>query len=515
MRNVLLVVLVGVVFCGALQPSAAQTPGPRYGGMLRAGMQTDPVGLDPHLTTATATRNMMENVYDTLVMINSQGRIVPGLAESWTASEDGLTWTFQIRRNVKFHNGRPMTADDVAYSINRIRDPNTKSPRAGDFAEVDSVAATGPYTVVFKLKRPFSPLLAKLALSTNVVVPKEVVQRDGDMNKDPVGTGPFRFVGYTPQQRLVLVRSGDYWEQDVTGRRLPYLDRIEFVFLPDAVARATALRAGSVDWIEYVPASEVKALQADPNVEVVGGLSANFRGLYMNNQVAPFDNVKVRQAMAWAIDKKEIVDTALFGVGGMVATGTVIPPGNFYTFARNPYEKADADRARRLLAEAGHPNGFDAELYVTSTYDFLRTPAELIQAQLGKAGIRLKLTAADWSVYLPTVFQKKYALTILGTSGQSDPDDFLYNNFRTGAGLNLVNYSDAQFDRLMDEGRAASAEAQRKRIYDQAQVRLLETVPMVFLFHSTQFEAVRRTVRGFEHWPNTSYLGLRRTWMAR
>lgn len=513
MRRLAFVVLVALLVAGGLQPSAAQT-GPRYGGTLRAGMQTDPVGLDPHLTTATATRNMMENVYDTLVMVSAEGRYIPALAESWETSADGLTWTFQIRRGVKFHNGRTMTAEDVAYSINRIRDPSTKSPRAGDFAELESIAASGPNTAVIKLKRPFSPLLAKLSFSTNVIVPREVIQRDGDMNTNPTGTGPFRFVGYTPQQRLTLVRSGDYWERDASGRRLPYLDRIEFVFLPDAVARATALRAGSVEWIEYVPSSEVKALRADPNIEVVGGLSANFRSLYMNNTVAPFNNVKVRQAIAYAIDKKEIVDTALFGVGGIVATGTAIPPGNFFAYTRSPYNKVDVDRAKRLLAEAGHAQGFEADLYVTSTYDFLRTPAEIIQAQLAKIGIRLRINAADWSVYLPTMFQKRYALTILGTSGQSDPDDFLYGNFHSKGGLNLVNYNDAQFDRLLEQGRATSNEAARKRLYEQAQTRLVETVPMVFIYHSTQYEAVRRTVRGFEHWSNTSYLGLRRTWMT-
>lgn len=514
MRRFVIVLLAGVLLAGFVLPSAAQTGGPRYGGTLRAGMQTDPVGLDPHLTTATATRNMMENVYDTLVMVSAEGRYVPGLAESWTTSADGLTWTFRVRSGVRFHNGRTMTAEDAAYSINRIRDPNTKSPRAGDFALVDSVTASGPNTLVIRLKQPFSPLLAKLSLSTNVVVPREVVERDGDLNRNPTGTGPFRFVGYSPQQRLTLVRSGDHWERDAGGRRLPYLDRIEFVFLPDAVARATALRAGSVEWIEYVPSSEVKALRADPNVQVVGGLSANFRSLYMNNQVAPFNNVKVRQAIAYAIDKKEIVDTALFEVGGIVATGTVIPPGNFFAFTRSPYNKVDLDRAKRLLAEAGQPNGFEADLYVTSTYDFLRTPAELIQAQLAKIGIRLKITAADWSVYLPTVFQKRYALTILGTSGQSDPDDYLYGNLHSKGGLNLVNYNDPQFDRLLDQARAVSGEAQRRRLYEQAQARLLETVPMVFIYHSTQYEAVRRHVRGFEHWPNTSYLGLRRTWIA-
>src|SRR5262249_54498608 len=151
------------------------------------------------------------------------GRIVPSLAETWRTSEDGLTWTFNIRRNVKFHNGRAMTAEDVAYSINRIRDPRTKSPRATDFQLVDSITAAAASSVVGKLKHPFSPRVAKLAWSTNAVVPKEAVERDGDLNAHPVGTGPYRFVGYAPQQRLILVRSGDFWGVDGTGRRLPYL----------------------------------------------------------------------------------------------------------------------------------------------------------------------------------------------------------------------------------------------------------------------------------------------------
>lgn len=514
MKNTRWGILLGLVVLLTIQPSLAQPAGPRYGGTLRAGMQTDPVGLDPHLTTATATRNMMENVYDTLVMINAEGRIAPGLAEAWKTSEDGLTWTFTVRRNVKFHNGRAMTPDDVVYSINRIRDPRTKSPRASDFQLVDSVTPWGPASVAFKLKQPFSPLLAKLAWSTNAVVPKEVVEQEGDLNTHPVGTGPYRFVGYAPQQRLVIVRSGDFWGVDSAGRRLPYVDRIEFMFFPDAVARATALRTGTADWIEYVPSSEIQSLKADPNVEVVGGLSANFRGLYINNTVPPFNNAKVRQAMAWAVNRKEIVDTALFGVGGVAATGTTIPPGNYYALTKNVYDKVDVDRAKRLLAEAGFANGVDADLYVTSTYDFLRTPAEVVQAQLGKIGIRLRITAADWSVYLPTVFQKKFTLTILGNSGQSDPDDFLYNPFHTGAGGNYYNYSDAQFDKLIEDARKTASESRRRQLYEQAQLRLQETVPMVFLFHSTQYEAVRKNVLGYRHWPNTSYLGLRWTWMA-
>jgi peptide/nickel transport system substrate-binding protein len=519
MRKMAFVIAAALVFAITAQPQgpapvAAQTSGPRYGGTLRAGMQTDPVGLDPHLSTATATRNMMEQIYDTLVFYSASGRFTPGLAESWTTSTDGLTWTFKLRRNVKFHNGRPMTADDVVYSITRVKDPRTRSPRAGDFADVESVTATDPGTVVFKLKKPFAPLLAKLSGSISAaIVPKEVVEKDGDLQTNPTGTGPFRFVGYTPQQRLTVVRNGDYWEVDATGRRLPYLDRIDFVFFPDAIARATAIRTGTVDFIEYVPSSEVRTLRNDANVDVVGGPSANFRGIYINAANAPFNNVKVRQALAWTVNRKEIIDAALFGVGGLDATGSVIPPGNFYALTKNVYDKVDVDRAKRLLAEAGHPNGIDADFYVTSTYDFLRTPAELIQAHAARAGIRLRIIAADWSVYLPTVFAKRYTLTILGTSGQVDPDDYLFNNFRTNDARNYMNFSDAQFDRFVEEAQTTANESARKRLYELAQMRLMEQMPMVMLFHSATYEALRKNVQGFDHWPNQSYYGFRRTWI--
>jgi peptide/nickel transport system substrate-binding protein len=485
----------------------------QFGGILRAGMQTDPVGLDPHLTTATATRNMMENVYDTLVMLDSSGQIVPGLAESWESSEDGRTWTFNLREGVTFHNGDPFTANDVVFSINRIKDPEVASPRAGDFAVVDSVEATDDLTVVFNLSQPFSPLLTKLAFSTNVIVSEAVITEHGDAQDVVVGTGPFRFVEYIPQTRLVLTRFDDFWGVDDEGNQLPYLDGITFTFFPDPAARTTAIQTGSVDWVEYVSAADVTLLQADPNVEVVGGLSANFRAIYMNTTVEPFTDARVRQAVAHAVDEQSVIDLALFGTGGVLAEGTTIPAGNFYAIEANPFTGRDLERARELLAEAGFPEGFEFELYVTSTYDFLRDPAEVIQANLADVGIRANIRTEDWSVYLPAVFEGNYTATILGTSGQADPDDFLFSQFHSSSASNLTGISDPELDALLEQGRALSDPEERREIYLAAQARLLELSPMAFLFHSAQYTALRPNVQGFEHFPNTSYLGLRTTWL--
>ncbi len=488
---------------------------PKYGGTLIAGMQTDPVGLDPHITNATSTRNMLENVYDTLVAFDSSLRIVPALAESWTVSDDGLVWTFDLRDGVTFHNGEPLLASDVKFSIERIKDPAIASPRADDFAVVSSIATPDDDTVVLTLSEPFSPLLSKLAASLNVVVSEDVVKEHGDLQNTVIGTGPFQFVEYLPQTRLVLERNADFWGADEGGNQLPYLDGITFQFYPDPTARTTAIQTGNADFIEYVPAADVDILRADSNVQVVGGLAANFRSIYLNVERAPFDDVNVRRAMSYAIDEQAIVDLALFGTGGVPATGTTIPASNYYGVNDSPYVGRDVEAARAALAASAYPDGFTFDLYVTSTYDFLRTPAEVVQANLAEIGITANIVAEDWSIYLPKALEGDFQATILGESGQSDPDDFLFNVFYTNNGGNLGNFSDPELDALLERGRQVADQEERRAIYVEAQHRILDLAPHVFLFHSSQFEALRNDVMGFEHFPNTSYLGLRTTWLDR
>lgn len=488
---------------------------PVRGGELQVGMQTDPVGLDPHITNATATRNMLENVYDTLVMFDASLQIVPGLAESWSTSDDGLTWTFTLREGVSFHDGTPLEASDVVFSIRRIVDPGVASPRSDDFGVVESIEAPNDRTVVMTLSEPFAPLLSKLALSLNVIVSEAVVERYGDLQEHVVGTGPFRFVEYLPQTRMVLERNDDFWGTDANGNSLPYLDGIRFIFYPDPTARTTAIQTGNVDFIEYVPAADVKTLRNDPGVDVVGGLSANFRSIYLNVERPPFDDVNVRRAMSYAIDETSVVDLALFGTGGVPATGTTVPASNYYGVDDSPYIGRDVEAAREALAASGYPDGFEFDLYVTSTYDFLRTPAEVIQANLADIGITTNIVAEDWSIYLPKVLERDFAATLLGESGQSDPDDFLFNVFYTDNGGNLGNYSNRRLDALLEQGRRVSDQAERRAIYQDAQRIILDEAPHIFLFHSSQFEALRRDVRGFEHFLNTSYLGLRTTWLDR
>jgi peptide/nickel transport system substrate-binding protein len=486
---------------------------PQYGGTLRVGMQTDPVGLDPHLSNATATRNMLENTYETLVMFSPTLEIVPGLAESWETSDDLLQWTFHLRE-ATWHDGTPVTADDVKFSIERIKDPAVASPRANNFAVVQTVEAIDERTVVFTLSEPFTPLLAFLGASLNVIVPRHVVEANGDLQNVTVGSGPFRFVEYLPQTRLVLERFEDHWGRDEAGNQLPYLDGITFTFYPDPTARTTAVLTGNVDWIEYVPSVDVPALEADPNVEVVGGVVSNFRSVQFNTTRPPFDDHRVRQAFAYAIDKQAVVDLALFGVG-QVARGTTIPAGNFYAIDGTPYDTRDLEKARALLAEAGFPNGFEFELYITSTYDFLRDPAEIIQANLAEIGVTANIKLEDWSIFLPNYVAGDFTVIVSGSSGQTDPDAFLYTPFFSTVSSNFGKFADARVDELLLAGRREPNPEARRELYLEAQERILELSPHVFLFHSAQYTANRPNVEGYEFFPNGSYIGFRHIYLSR
>ena len=316
-----------------------------------------------------------------------------------------------------------------------------------------------------------------------------------------------------PQTRLVLTRYPHYWERDDRGRPLPYLSGIEFRFFPDPNARTVALRTGYVDWIEYVPAADVERLRRDPQVVVQGGVSTNFRSLVLNTQMPPLADTRVRRAIAYAIDAQAVVDMALFGVGGVAATGAAIPPGSAYALTDSPYRGRELERARALLAEAGYPHGFAITLLVTSTYDFLRAPAEVVQSNLGEIGVRVRLRVLDWSLFLPEVLAHHFEMTVMGESGLSDPDDFLYEMFHSRGGQNLGSFADPAIDALLAKGRRESEPRRRHAVYEQAQRQILDAAPHVFLFHSAQHEALRQNVHGYHHAFNTSYLGLRTTWL--
>ncbi len=230
---------------------------PRYGGTLRFGINYDIISFDPHKLPIP---HPTELIYDTLLRVDPQGNIIPDLAERWSVSPDGLTWTFHLREDVTFHNGEPLLASDVVYSIDRIKDPATASPRADDFTPVESVTAADDHTVVFALGQPFSPLASKVAFSAHAIVSEDVA-RNNDLTQVVIGTGPFKFIDYTPQVGVTLERYESYWETDADGNPLPYLDGVDITIFGDATTRTIALQAGTIDFITLTPEGDVALLR--------------------------------------------------------------------------------------------------------------------------------------------------------------------------------------------------------------------------------------------------------------
>jgi peptide/nickel transport system substrate-binding protein len=485
--------------------AAAKTPKP--GGILTIGTNQDAVGFDPQVSNATASSRILENIYSGLLRFNEKLEIQLDLAESYTV-DSPTQYTFKLRKGVKFHNGRELKAADVKYSFERIKDPATGSSRASQFALLDSIATPDDYTVVLKLKSPYAPLLSVLAgRDTGAIVAKEVVEANGGkLDKVAVGTGPFMLAEYIPNTHTRLVKNPDYF---IPGH--PYLDGVTYQPIPDDTARSTAVRTGAVDMIEYAPPKDLTALKADPKIVITGDGNNNVRFLAFNMTVKPFDNQKVRQAIAWAIDRQQVMDAAVSGAGTPLTAGPFLP--SFWPGLQQPVYKQDIAKAKQLLTEAGYPNGFTAKLKNTPTYSFLGNAGIVVQEQLKAVGINFEIVSLEWSVFLADYLGKNFEAAVSGYSAFADPDAPLDGTYVTGRKNNFMSYSNPKFDALVAQAAATSDQAQRAQLYRDAQTILLDDSPMVFLYAANEYEAMQSYAKGYVHYINGSHVSFRDMWL--
>jgi peptide/nickel transport system substrate-binding protein len=474
--------------------------------VLKIGVNQDAVGFDPHLTNATASYRVVEHVYSGLLRFNEKLEIQTDLAQEYS-NPDPTTYNFKLRKGVKFHNGREMKAEDVKYSLNRIKDKANASPRAANLAPIETIDTPDEYTVVIKLNAPYAPFLAVLADFTTAIVAKEVVDANGGkMDKVAVGTGPFKFVEYVPNTRIRLEKNPDYF---IPGK--PYLDGITFQPIPDDTARSTAVRTGTVDIVEYYPPKDLQLLKNDNKLVLYGDGNNNVRFLAFNLKVKPFDNPKVRQAIAWAIDRGPVLDAAINGAGTQLTAGPFLP--GFWPGLQQPIYKQDIAKAKALLAEAGYPNGFTAKLSNTPTYSFLGNAGIVVQEQLKAVGINFEIVSKEWSVFLKDYLDKNFEAVVSGYSGFADPHPPLDGTYVSGRQNNFMSYSNPEFDKLVDQASKVSNQAERAKLYQQAQTILANDAPMVFLYAANQYEAAQSYVKGYVHYINGSHLSFREVWL--
>lgn len=487
--------------------TAAAAGNAKKGGVLKVGVQGDPVALDPHSTSLTATNHIVEHIYGRLVTIDATLSPKPDLAESWEIAPDGLVYTFKLRKGVKFHNSQTLVAGDVKYSYERVLDPKTKSTSTAGLSSIDKIETPDDGTVKITLKKPNAAFLVGLWSPNYAIVRKEDIDKNGDLTKFANGTGPFKFKEYVPNTKLTLERFADYYE---AGK--PYLDGIEFVPVPDDTARSTAVRTGTVDFVEYAPAKDIPQLKADKSLVIAGDQNTNIRylGFNLTQKDKPWANPKVRQAISLAMDRQAIVDAAFYGLA--IPTLTVFPPGYWATLDTKVAPQ-DIKTAKAMLADAGFPNGFKTTIKTWSSYPFLSNAAIAVQDQLKQIGIQAEVLQEDNGTFIADNNAKSYELLISGTSGYTDPNEIMLGNFGTGLASNNSGYSDPDFDKLVTEGVATTKQEDRKKVYAQLQQKLLVDNPWVMLYVGSQYEAMKTYVKGYVHNPTGTNIALKDTWL--
>ncbi len=473
-------------------PSAAMTdPGePVSGGTLRAAFQNEWESLDPHITSSYSSVQILNNVLEGLTTFDDDLNLVPLLAESWEQSEDGLTWTFTLRQGVMFSNGREMTADDVKFTFDRLIDPATGSGNAQRIgAPETTIEVVDNYTIAVTHPEPFGIFPQSLGFSKATgIIAKESLEEDGTINV-PIGTGPFQIAEVEGTTRLLLTKNESYWQEG-----LPYLDSIEIEPIPDDTVRETALRGGEVDWILSIAPQNFEQLTADENVVVATAPQLSYDYIGINLTREPFTDVRVRQAIAMALDRDQLCEAGFFGI--CEAIEGPIGTGSPWYFGYAPYGQ-DVEGAKALLADAGYPDGFEMQLMPTVQYGETVRAAQVLQQQLAAIGITAEIFAPEWSEWLELEGNFNYDAYICNWNGLIDADQYYYLQHRTGLVFNFTGYSNEEFDQLVDDGRAISDFDQRYEIYKQADQILVDEAPYIYMYNKMEIRAFSPKVQGF------------------
>jgi peptide/nickel transport system substrate-binding protein len=492
----------GFALLAAMAPASADTT-------LVIGIAADPTGFDPEAVLNNTSGFVMATVYDSLVRYKAgTTEVAPGLAEKWDVSADGLTYTFHLRKGVTFQDGTPFNAKTYIQGIDRLlnkQNPDSifnTGPVEGmiDFTyeDVTSYRAVDDDTVEFKLKQPSAPLLASLAMVWNgVISPAAVTKYGKDFRNHPVGSGPFAFKEWRQRDQIVLDANPNYW-----GGK-PKVDHLVFKEYPDPQAALLALKRGDIQILGDVSAQSIAALRSDPNIQLVTQPGLAISGVGLPNEVAPFNDKRVRQALNYGIDR-DAIDKALFQGLAVPMTGPL--PESQWGF--DPALKGygyDPDRAKKLLEEAGVKPGIKVEFL---TYNSPRgyNPAgpdlaTAIQGYLQKIGVEADVRKVDMGANLATIRSGKYqGIFMVGWTGDNgDPDNFvgeLFNSKNIPVG-NTAHYRNPQADALLDQAVKESDPQKRLALYSKIQQMILDDAPWIFVNSVLQVRAIRKEVKGY------------------
>jgi peptide/nickel transport system substrate-binding protein len=482
---------------------------PKYGGRVRFGNAWGSSGLDVHKNQDFSDYLHYCLMYGGLADVGAlpQVEMYPMLAKSWEISNDGREYIFSLREGIKFHHGKEMDSGDVKYSFDRVLNPATRSPRAFAFRWVDSVNVIDKYHIKFRLKEPFAPFITTLTPYNCAIIPAGV---EPTATKPAPGTGPFIFKSFQPNETFEVTRFNQYWEVDEkTGDRLPYVDAVYMKKITDPFVRWTALRAGDLD-ITYGPPENVVAeaiLQKPvPGIYVDYDCPGNSGWVWFNMSKPPFNNKKVRQAVAYALDKKSIIKAVFWGLGETVNNQPFLNRSRFYIPVKE--REVDLAKAKQLLAEAGYPNGFKTK-FLQFSFNYDVRGAEAAIGELKKIGIEATMEVLDRVPFYVKMRKGEYEISFTGVDERFDWDDAFYMFLHSSEidKNNWSRYNNQRMDTLLEKGRTTWKFEERKPIYKEVIETVMEDVPVLFLYKTVVGYALQSQLKGFR-----KGFGLRPAW---
>lgn len=466
----------------AIVPAAVVAQDEATGGTLIAATAAEPDQLDPHVTSAYTSFQVLENVFDTLVEPDDSLVMVPALAESWEVSDDGLTYTFDLRDGVTWHDGSAFTASDVVYSFDRWGTNN-----GWRFGSVTDVSAPDDDTVVFTLSAPAPNFLANLGAFKGMAIVQEANVESGDIQTAPIGTGPFKVEAWNIGDSVELVRNDDYWGE------VPALAGVTYRFIPDPTVALTSLQAGEVHWTDNLPVQQVSSLEGSADI-VVESVPSNDYFYFAQNQARdPYGDVRVRQALAWAIDRDAIVQAAWFG--NAAANQTAIPSTSGWYFDYAPYSR-DLERAAALLEEA-EVEGLEIDLMVVSSETAAVTAAQVIAANLAEIGVTVNIRQLDSTTWIAEQGEGNFDIFMWSWIGNLDPSDFYYNQHHSTGSFNAQGYNNPEVDALLDGAAVETDPDARKALYDQAATLIVDDASYVYLANPDISQGYSPNVEGY------------------
>ncbi|MFC7675654.1 ABC transporter substrate-binding protein [Mycolicibacterium sp. GCM10028919] len=455
-------------------------------GNLIAAIAGEPDQLDPQKTSSYFSFEVLENVFDTLVEPDENLEMQPALAESWTVSPDQLAWTFRLRDGVTWHDGSPFTADDVVYSYRRIIDE--KLSNVDKFSAVTDVTAPDPSTVVVRVKEPTPNLLTNLGGFKGMAIVSRRNVESGEIATRPMGTGPFSFASQRSGDSITLSANSNYWGG------APRIPGVTYRFISEPSTALSALQAGEVDWTDSIPAQRVEQLRNDDSIHLAVTPSNDYWYFALNQARAPWNDVRVRRAIAYAIDRDAIVQATSYGTA--VANQLAIPEGNPW-YVRYDQYRYDLDEAKRLLDESGvRPTALD--MLVTSEYPETVTAAQVVADNLAPLGISVNIRTVDMATWLDEQNTGNFDMLMMGWLGNIDPDDFYYAQHHTGGSNNAQKFSDPEVDRLLDAGRVETARDARADDYAKAAVQIADQVSYIYLYNPSVIQGWTPDLTGYE-----------------